>query len=87
MFLFVDKDGVKKGMEWISVEDRMPKEYEDVLLYFEYFRYGEYNCWYPTYGIGFQGDGYFHVDGLGEIKVSHWMPLPVPPYMEDKLYE
>lgn len=72
---------------WISVEDALPKSSEDVLVWFEYFRYGEYNCMYQTYNIG----NYFakhdswmvgHETGWQKLRVIAWMPLPEPPESE-----
>lgn len=70
-------------MEWISVEDRLPDKYVDVLVWYEYFRYGEYNRMYQTHGIGYQVNGDWHVlCGGSRIEVFAWMPLPEPPKME-----
>lgn len=38
---------------WTKVEDGLPEEFEDVLCYYEYYRYGDYNCMYRTYGVGY----------------------------------
>lgn len=38
---------------WTKVEDGLPNEFEDVICYYEYYRYGDYNCMYRTYGIGY----------------------------------
>ena len=69
---------------WIPVDDALPESSEDVLVWFEYFRYGEYNCMYQTYNIG----NYFakhdswmvgHETGWQKLRVIAWMPLPEPP--------
>lgn len=39
--------------EWIPVTERLPEEGEEVLIWYEYFRYGSYNDMYQTYGIGY----------------------------------
>lgn len=65
--------------QWIPVSDKLPKEYEEVLCWYEYYRYGDYNCMYQTYGVGFYGDGYWGGDVRGhKLKVFAWMPLPEP---------
>lgn len=62
---------------WIPVTERLPEEAENVLLWLEYFRHGNRRM-LQTYGIGWQIEGYFHVDGLEEINVFAWQPLPGP---------
>ena len=72
----------KSAREWITVTERVPEEYELVLCWYEYFRFGSYNRMYQTYGIG-----YYFRDGMwgGEVsngrdcKVLAWMPLHEPP--------
>lgn len=72
---------------WISVEDALPDSTEDVLVWFEYFRYGEYDCLYQTYGIGNYSKNYDdwivnHETGWDQLRVIAWMPLPEPPEKE-----
>ena len=58
--------------EWISVEERLPED-EEVLVYFSYGKA-------PI--SGFDVDSYNHRAKRFvnyEDKVSHWMPLPLPP--------
>ncbi len=38
---------------WTKVEDGLPDEFEEVICYYEYYRYGDYNCMYRTYGVGY----------------------------------
>lgn len=57
-------------MEWISVKDRLPGEYTDVL------------CLYNNdeYGIDYVNTkGLFMADF--PIQPNYWMPLPEPPKM------
>lgn len=66
---------------WINAELKKPKEYEMVLCWYEYFRYGDYNRMYQTYGIGFYGDGFWggEVARGRKSRVLYWRPLPSPP--------
>ena len=70
------------GDKWISVEDRVPESMVDVLCWYEYFRFGDYNRMYQTYGIGhYFRDGFWggEVSNGQRTKVLAWMPLPDPP--------
>ncbi len=73
-------------MEWISVKDRLPKEYEPVLVtYKSSSSVGRKWCsdglatidkckiwhWWDSGDIGDEVDE--------ENKITHWMPLPEPP--------
>ena len=73
---------------WTPVTERLPNDYTDVLVWFEYFRYGDYNCLYQTYGIGNYSTKYDswtinHETGWDKLQVIAWMPLPKP-YKEEK---
>lgn len=68
--------------QWISVKDRLPEDGENVLIWYEYFRYGSYNRMYTTYEIACQYNGHWAGAGcsLGQkARVFAWMPLPEPP--------
>ena len=54
--------------EWISVEDRLPKPFESVLV----FRDGKISIDYN------EGNGWFAYDFNGK-RVTHWMTLPLAP--------
>lgn len=71
--------------QWISVKDRLPEDGENVLIWYEYFRYGSYNRMYKTYEIAYQYDGFWSgVNPLGQkARVFAWMPLPKPPKGEN----
>ncbi len=74
-------------IEWIPVEERLPEPFEYVLVWFEYFRYGEYNCLYQTYGISYtvvfdgkcQFSGFVNCEsGWQDLRILAWQPLPKP---------
>ena len=56
-------------MKWISVEDKLPEDHLDVLVWEEHAG--------RDYALS------YYVDGLGWYKgtpdVTHWQPLPKPP--------
>ncbi len=72
---------VEKESEWIPVTERLPEEMEKVLIWFEYYRYGDYNCMFQTYGFGYVIDGKWSPfingeTGWRDYNVIAWMPLP-----------
>lgn len=62
--------------QWISVEDRLPEEYNRVLGYVE-----ELNDLGTSHFIWNVSYSTHHgwLDNLKHCKVTHWMPLPEPP--------
>lgn len=69
--------------EWIPCSERLPEDMQKVLVWFEYYRYGDYNCMYQTYGFGYVCDGKWSPfingeTGWQDARIIAWMPLPEP---------
>lgn len=69
--------------EWIPTSERLPDDMQRVLIWFEYYRYGDFNCMYQTYGFGYVCDGKWSPFINGETgwqdhRVIAWQPLPDP---------
>lgn len=74
-FMNLCKEAVTDG--WVKCEDRLPEEGKQVLVYYEYFRYVDYNRMWPAYGVGYQYDGKWCGDVTGhKLKVIAWQPFP-----------
>ncbi len=56
-------------MKWISVEDRLPEDYQDVLVWEEHAGRDYVLSWYAPF-CGWWKE---------TPDVTHWMPLPDPP--------
>lgn len=70
---------------WIPADEELPPNGQEVLCWYEYFRYGLYNRMYQTFGIGYQLNGNWggEVAQGRNAKVLAWMPLPEPPEMDE----
>ena len=76
-------EAMPSAQRWIPCSERLPEAYVDVLVWFEYYRYGDYNCLYQMHGIGTyikEYDSWIinHETGWGKLRVFAWMPLPSP---------
>lgn len=49
----IDADSIYSDDSWTKVEDGLPDEFEEVICYYEYYRYGDYNCMWSGYGLGY----------------------------------
>ena len=66
---------------WISCEDKLPEDGVDVLVWFEYFRYGEYNRLFQTKGISYTYNGQWSgfvngQSGWNQLSIIAWQPMP-----------
>lgn len=66
---------------WIPCNTEMPEDGEDVLVTFEYFRYGEHNRTVRSIGISYTHEGEWSgfINGSSGWKDSNilaWQPLP-----------
>ena len=80
-------DALPSAQRWIPCSERLPEDYTDVLVWFEYYRYGDYNRLYQMHGIGTYISGYDawminHETGWRKLRVFAWMPLPAPAKIE-----
>lgn len=73
--------------DWIPCDEEMPENMVEVLVTFEYFRYGHYNRLYRTIGISYTCDGKWSgfvngSSGWRDLTIFAWKPLPKP-YKEE----
>ena len=63
---------------WISVDDHLPEENGEYLCWYEYFRYGDYNCMDQTRDRGSYRNGHWGGEPMNgtRARVLAWMPLP-----------
>lgn len=66
---------------WIPCGERLPEDGVDVLVWFEYFRYGEYNRLFQAKGISYAFDGRWSgfvngSTGWHQLRIIAWQPLP-----------
>lgn len=74
--------------EWISVDERLPEEGKWVLVWYEYFAYGDVNAMVEDYGIAFQYKGFWSGDVQGtRAKCLYWRYLPDAPIGSRRRYD
>ena len=69
---------------WSPASEKPAEDLTDVLVYFEYYRYGSYNCMFRTFGISYTVHGEWSCfvngqSGWRYLNILYWMPLPEPP--------
>ena len=69
--------------EWIPCSERLPDDMKKVLVWYEYYRYGDFNCMYQTYGFCYVCDGKWSPfingeTGWTDAKIIAWQALPEP---------
>lgn len=69
---------------WIPVEERLPENFQKVLCWGEYFRYGDFNAMFADYALGYQINGSWGgaVANGTKARALAWMPLPEPPEVD-----
>ena len=78
---YEDKASYRKQSGWISVDERLPDQYEDVLGFCHYV-YESGGVFDLILTMKLTTDGKFvpfNCSPLKEGIVTHWMPLPEPP--------
>lgn len=75
---------VEPVRRWIPCSEGLPNDFEDVLCWYEYFRFGSFNRMFRKCGVGYQVNGHWggEVSTGRNAKVLAWMPLPEPPEMD-----
>lgn len=87
---------IETAEKWVSVNDRLPKQYEHVLVFFGagrrpvregYISSMAYNNATELYDLPLFVDATQQWDGdhgsPDEVQVTHWMPMPNPPVYRD----
>ena len=70
-----EEPSIEVVQEWISVNDRLPEEKVNCIVYYKHAYCDNDDYW--AIGICFYNGEKFQMDWL--YKVTHWIPLPKPP--------
>ena len=68
---------------WIPCSERLPEDDVEVLVWFEYYRYGRYNRLFQTMGISYVYNGEWSgfvngSSGWRDLRIIAWQPQPGP---------
>lgn len=63
--------------KWIDVNDRLPKNYMNCLIYYKHAYNNDDG--YCAIGVSYYNGEKFLIDIDWVYQVTHWMPLPEPP--------
>lgn len=66
--------------QWRSVEDELPKEYDEVVVIFTHPIHPNITEYAVAY---YDGEDWYTVDGE-HIRPTHWLPIPAPPKSESE---
>lgn len=65
--------------QWIPCSERLPKDGEDVIIYYERDAFNDEGVFRKKeIGVGWQVKRLWHVDGCLGVEGIAWMPLPEP---------
>ncbi len=70
--------GYSKQSEWVSVEEALPTEWENVLV----FEDGGISIAFIDIKSWWDYESYYKNDTWHQVFPTHWMPLPEPPKMK-----
>lgn len=73
------KERINKETWWISVEEKEPEKFTDVLLFPWIEIWYMSNNWFWIYNNWDYTDWWYGNDYKAEW-ITHWMPLPLPPH-------
>lgn len=74
-------------MNWISVEDKFPNVDDDYLVYISIDEHGCEVAHLHVINHDHGCHSWFEINGIDEDYITHWMPLPDPPYKHSNAEE
>ncbi len=72
-------------MNWISVDERLPDDQQEILTYWPERNMIQVQRFYEDYaGLGRWWMHGWQNHSLKYNRITHWMPLPAPPILSNK---